>query len=770
MQSNSEKKHKHDAHCGCGHDHGHKHEDSCGHDYGHKHEDSCGHDHGHEHEDSCGHDHGHEHGDHCGHDQGHEDEDSCSPDHGHEHGDHSGHDHGHEHGDHCGHDHAHEHEDSCGCGHDHAHEAEDQCGCGHDHGHDDGCDCGHDHGHEHSKSELKKEITTLVCGAVLFVAGMVVEKVFGNELVAMIVLLLGYAVLGWEIIIAAAKSIFKGHAADETVLMSVATIGAISLADYAEAAAVMLFYRTGELLQDLAVGKSRRAIRETMDLRAEYARVLRDGEKLIAPDEVKVGERILIKPGERIPLDGVVLEGASRADYSAITGESVPKSIAAGEEVISGGINVSGAITVQVSKEFGQSTVARIMASVDDAVKGKPKIQNFITRFAKVYTPIVMVAAALVALIPIVFFHGDVAVWIERALIMLVISCPCALVLSIPLTFFAGLASSSSKGVMFKGANVMDALTGSKAYVLDKTGTVTKGVFKVIGVYAYNGFDKAEILDLAAAAERMSTHPLAEAIAEAGGADRTASDVTEMAGQGISAIVDGKKLLVGNKKLMISNGIALVAEEYTGTLAYVAVDGIFAGVIQVDDELRDGVADAIARLKKRGAVAMLTGDSTSSAQAVARRAGIDLVYAELMPEDKLKHMRAIREKYGPVVAVGDGINDAPLLAGADVGCAMGIRGTDAAVEAADMVLMKDDVQTLNEAHKVSRRTMGIARQNIWLALIIKTAVMALAVWGYAEMWMAIFADVGAALICVVNALRLLPTKKHTDVQKMVIKS
>ncbi|MEN6470098.1 MAG: heavy metal translocating P-type ATPase [Clostridiaceae bacterium] len=612
----------------------------------------------------------------------------------------------------------------------------------------------HDHACEHGGSELKKELAALAGGAVLFAIGLFLE----GTAAGFVLLLLAYALLGVQVVFRAVKGLFSGNFLDENMLMSVATFGALALGDTAEAAGVMLFYRVGELLQELAVDRSRRSIQAAIDMRPEKARVLRDGETEVEPELVEAGERILVKPGERIPLDGIVESGESYADHSAITGESAPVFLEVGSTAVSGGINKSGALTIRVTERYERSTVSRIMEAVEDAEKNKPKLQGFITRFSHVYTPAVIVLAALVAFLPPVLGMGELSVWVHKALLFLVISCPCALVLSVPLTFFAGLANASARGVLFKGANILETIARAKAFAFDKTGTLTKGVFRVTKIEPANGWSEKDILAYAAALERMSTHPVGRALAEADGAGYAAEGAEELVGRGMRGTVNGKAVLAGNAKLMELNGVAVTGAR--GTVVYVAIDGAYTGAVTVGDELKPGAAQAVKALKDRaGYVAMLTGDNEAAAHETANAAGVDEVYFSLLPEDKLTVMRRIREKRGTTVFVGDGINDAPVLAGADAGCTIGLTSTDAAVEAADLVLMRDDLSLLPQTVELSRRTLFTAKLNVALALFIKAAVMVLGLLGYAKMWMAVFADVGAALLCVLVALTLMPVRK-----------
>ncbi len=651
------------------------------------------------------------------------------------------------------------HEDHCaadGCcapssGHEHTHAHED------DHCEPDGCaacaSCAHEHGAE-QEHPLKLWLP-IVAGAALFAAGF-----FTDGLVHIILNLAAYVLLGAPVLLQAGKDIVRGQVFGESFLMGIATIGALALGDYDEAVAVMLFYRVGEYFQDLAVGRSRKSIRAVVGLRPETARAMRDGAwQVLNPSEVNIGEQVLINPGERIPLDGEVLSGESLVDFSALTGESVPVRVTSGREVMAGGINQTGPITVTVTRPASESAVSRVLRAVEDAAKGKPKLENFITRFARVYTPIVVGIAVLLAVIPPLAGLGAFSIWLHRALIFLVISCPCALVVSVPLTFFAGLANASSRGVLFKGANRMEQLAAVDAAVFDKTGTLTHGIFKVQQVLPANGLTEESLLKLAAAAEHHSPHPVGNAIRAAAGAYTPAEEVEEIAGRGVSASVSEKRVLVGNARLMQEHGIANFPAS-KGTVAYVAVDGAFAGVIVISDELKQDASDAIKKLNGMiGYTAILTGDAEVPAQEVANRTGVSGVYYKLLPEEKLTRMQEIRSTHGSVLFVGDGINDAPVLVGADIGMAIGGSGTDMAVEAADVVLLTPELNAIPDSISLSRRTMTIAKMNIAFAIAVKVTVMILGAFGIANMWMAVFADVGTTLICVLNALRLLPKRR-----------
>ena len=660
---------------------------------------------------------------------------------------HTKHDHGHN--SHCGCDHHHHHE-GCDCGHDHQHAG---CGCGHHHDHE-GCSCGHDHHHEehHHHEGGKKEMQTIVLGGALFVAGLLLDFLLPSIPLHIAAFVAAYLVLGRDVLETAAKNLVRGKVFDENFLMSLATLGAFAIGEFPEAVGVMLFYRVGEYFEHRAVERSRSAIMEAVDLRPETV-TLASGE-VIPAEKAKVGDLLLVRPGDRIPLDAVVAEGSSRIDTAPITGESVPVSVKAGDAVISGCVNLSGQLLIRAEKVLGDSMVSRILSSVENAAAGKPKIDRFITRFSRVYTPVVVLLALLTAVVPSLF-TGDWNYWVYTALSFLVMSCPCALVLSVPLAFFSGIGAGSRKGILFKDGISIEALAGVKAVVMDKTGTITKGDFTV-----KNGED--ELLAVSASCEQHSSHPVAVSIVSAakerGLTLRTPQELEEIAGHGICAKLDGKTVLCGNEKLMARYGIAVSADT-DGTLVWVAVDGKRLGAIRISDTLKEDAKEAVKALKDRGiSVAMLTGDTEASAKAVAAETGIDEVYARLLPEEKLNNLVSLRKKYGPVMFVGDGINDAPVLSGADVGAAMG-SGADAAIEAADVVFMTSKVSAIAESVGIAKQTQRIAWQNVVFALAVKAAVMVLGLLGGASMWAAVFADSGVAMLCVLNSIRLLYRKK-----------
>ena len=670
-----------------------------------------------------------------------------SHEHGHECG--CGHHHDHDHECSCGHHHDHNHECSCGHHHDHDHE----CSCGHHHDHDHECNCGHCHDHDHEHKDDGRK--TILLGAGLFAVGVLLNAV-GAGLVAIPVFLLAYLVLGREILTTAWKNLTKGHIFDENFLMSIATLGALLIQEWPEAVGVMLFYRVGEYFEHRAVERSRSQIMEAIDLRPEVVHLASGGE--IPAEQAKVGDLLLVRAGDRIPLDGVVVSGESRIDTAPITGEPVPVSVKSGDSVMSGCINTTGTLTLRVEKPLSESMVTRILDSVENAAASKPKIDRFITRFARIYTPVVVALAAIVAIVPSAI-TGNWSYWVYTALSFLVMSCPCALVLSVPLAFFAGIGTGSKQGILFKGGASMEALGGIKAVVLDKTGTITKGEFKVQQIAG--GLD---ILSLCASCEQQSTHPIAQSIVAAARERNmelfVPDGVEEISGRGIRAQVDGKTVLCGNEQLLKEHQVSVDRlDSVTGTRVLVAVDGRFVGYITISDTLKTGAKEAIQRLKNAGiTVAMLTGDAQEAAKAVGEAVGIDQVYARLLPHEKLEKLQTIRNERGAAMFVGDGINDAPVLAGADVGAAMG-SGADAAIEAADVVFMTSDVVAIPEAMEIARRTGRIAWQNVYFALTIKFLVVILGLLGYASMWLAVFADSGVAMLCVLNSIRMLYRKK-----------
>ena len=685
--------------------------------------------------------HHHDHGENCGcgHHHDHEEHHECGCGHHHDHEEH------HECG--CGHHHDHE----CGCGHHHDHEEHHECGCGHHHDHEHHHEHGHDHGH--AEDGLKG----ILIGAALFLVGLLTHH-FGLHIPMILVCLAAYVILGRNVVATALKNLTKGHVFDENFLMSIATIGAFFIGEYPEAVGVMLFYRVGEYFEHRAVERSRSQIMEAVDLRPETVNLLEDDQVRVIPAaEALVGDLLLVRPGDRIPLDGTVVRGESRIDTAPITGEPVPVHVEPGREVISGCVNGSGQIVIRVDKELSESMVTRILDSVENAAASKPKIARYITRFARVYTPVVVAVAAATAIIPSIA-TGNWNYWVYTALSFLVMSCPCALVLSVPLAFFSGIGKGSKMGILFKGGVSIEAMTKVKAVVMDKTGTITKGDFRVQKVAG--GHD---ILKLCVSCEQDSTHPIAQSIVAAA-KERNMElfrpdDLEEIPGQGIRATVDGKKILCGNDRLLRSAGIKFdpVVDE-SGSCVLVAIDDRFVGFLVIADTIKEGAKDAISRLKANGiATVMLTGDGEESAKNVAKEVGIDEVHAKLLPHQKLEQLRNIRRTKGAAMFVGDGINDAPVLAGADVGAAMG-SGADAAIEAADVVFMTSDVDAIPASLEIAKQTNAIAWQNVIFALVIKLIVMILGLMGHASMWLAVFADSGVAILCVLNSIRILYKK------------
>ena len=670
----------------------------------------------------------------------------------------------------------------------------------------------------------KKLLTRIIVALVLFVAIEVAAQTGvlaaafgtpGDVYAEFALFLIPYLIAGYDVIAGALRDLVHGHALDEDFLMTVATFGAFALVLFpdtephmAEGAAVMLFFQVGELFQSYAVDKSRQSIADMMDIAPEYANVMEEGKlKQIDPFELAPDDEFIVMPGERIPLDGTVLAGESQIDTAALTGESVPRTARPGVEVISGCVNLTGKIVVRATKPFEDSTVSRILELVENAAEKKARTENFITRFARVYTPIVVGVAAVLAIVPPLLFGGQWSDWILRGLTFLVVSCPCALVISVPLSFFGGIGGASRLGILVKGSNYLEALGSTETVVFDKTGTLTDGTFSVTELICAPGASEAKLIDIAAAAETFSTHPIAQSVrayrdslatGARSGSDKDANparpisdstaagarpesdattaaervrDVHEVSGQGVEAVVDERNVLVGNGKLMAAHGIAFTAVEAPGTVLYVAADGTYLGAIVIADTVKPDAARAIADLRAAGVkkTVMLTGDRAPVAQAVAATLGIDEVHAELLPQDKVAEVEALLEETerdtrgkGKLAFVGDGINDAPVLTRADIGIAMGAMGSDAAIEAADIVLMNDDPDDIARAIHLARRTMGIVWQNIVFALGVKFAVLVLAAFGVANMWMAVFADVGVAVIAILNAMRAMNVRRYLD--------
>lgn len=628
-----------------------------------------------------------------------------------------------------------------------------------------------------TKKQKKVLIRIIIASVLIILLKLVFHFVNVNKYVELIAFLVPYFIIGYDILKKAVYGIFNRQVFDENFLMAIATVGAIALGEYVEGTAVMLFYQIGELFQSYAVGKSRKNITALMDIRPDYANIEVDGKlEQVDPDDVEVGSVIVVKPGEKIPIDGIVVEGSSTLNTSALTGESVPRSAKEGEEVISGCVNLTGLLKIKTDKEFGDSTVSKILDLVENSSMKKSRSENFITRFAKVYTPAVCIGALALAVIPpvvnlVMGNSSEWSKWLIRALTTLVISCPCALVISIPLSFFGGIGGASSRGILIKGSNYLEILSKAKYIVCDKTGTLTKGVFEVTDVVTANSYQKEELLKLAAYAESYSTHPISKSIRNAYNKNidtNVISGIEEISGHGVCADIKGRKILAGNKKLMEQYGIDTTPtqsfiDKKTGTLVYVSVDGVYAGCIIISDIIKPTSAKAVKDLKKAGVkkVVMLTGDSKKVADAVGKQIGVDVVKSELLPADKVFEVEKLldeKEKNEVLAFVGDGINDAPVLSRADIGIAMGALGSDAAIEAADIVLMDDDPSKIATAMNISAKTLKIVHQNIVFALMVKFICLFLGAIGIANMWIAIFADVGVMVLAVLNATRCLVYK------------
>ena len=609
----------------------------------------------------------------------------------------------------------------------------------------------------------KRLLFRIIVAAVLFAAGSLLPL---GPTVEMGIFLVCYAVIGWDIVWKAVTNILHGQVFDENFLMTIATIGALILGEHSEGVAVMLFYQVGEWFQSYAVSKSRKSIASLMDIRPDYANVERNGKlEQVDPDEVNIGDTIVVKPGERVPLDGKIIKGTSALDTSALTGESMPRDVEPGMEVISGCINQTGILTIQTTKKYGESTVAKILDLVENASDKKGKTENFISRFARYYTPIVVFAAIALAILPPLVTGQPFSVWIYRALTFLVISCPCALVISIPLSFFGGIGGASKIGVLVKGSNYLESLAHTEVVVFDKTGTLTKGSFAVSQIKAID-MKEEQLLELAAYAEDYSNHPISQSIQKAYGKkidNSRISDVQEIAGHGVRAVIDGKTVLAGNAKLMNGENIVYTPSDAIGTVIYLACNGKYAGYIVIEDEVKADAPAAIRALKEVGVrkTVMLTGDADAVGKKVAQKLGLDQAYTELLPADKVDRVEAMLKQTsekGKLVFVGDGINDAPVLARADVGIAMGGLGSDAAIEAADVVLMTDEPSKISAVVRIARKTIRIANENIVFALGVKLLVLILGATGYANMWAAVFADVGVSVIAILNAIRAMRVK------------
>ena len=662
----------------------------------------------------------------------------------------------------CGHGQAHEHaneqihenkENTCGCKDEVCVCGHDGCGCGDD---EDGCGCGHDHTEKNSKVRL----ILLAVGAAVFGGAFFIPD---GHILQYPAFIAAYLLLGYDVLFAAGRNLTKGALLDENFLMSVSTIGAFCIGEPHEAVAVMLFYQIGECLQDMAAGNSRRSIRNLLNLKAETANLeTPNGVVSIAPESVQVGQILLVKPGEKFPLDGVLVEGETQADTAPLTGEPVPRVLRIGDEALSGAVNLTGAVRIRVTKAYKESTVAKIMEMVEQAQVRKAPAERFIRQFAKVYTPIVVGAAVLLAVVaPLILQDGAWAEWIRRALVFLVVSCPCALVVSVPLSFFSGIGALSRKGILVKGGSYVQTLAAVDTVVFDKTGTLTKGVFNVTEICPAAGVTEEALLAAAAAAEQFSNHPIAQSICAAYaaryGGHLPHGGAEELSGLGISARFGGDEILCGNGRLMAAHGLECMAFTGLGSVAHVAENGTYLGMLVISDVVREGAAALIPALKKAGItrVVMLTGDRKENAERFGNALGIKTVRAELLPDGKVKEIEELysNQKGCKIAFVGDGINDAPVLARVDVGIAMGGVGSDAAVEAADAVLMTDEPQKVAEAIRTAKNTMTIVRQNVAFSLVVKFAVLGLAVFGLANMWLAVFADVGVTLLAVLNAVR-----------------
>ena len=743
--SDTHEQHHHDEKCGCGHEHHHHHDEECG----------CGHEHHHHHDEECE----------CGHEHHHHHDEECE----------CGHEHHHHHDEECEreYEHHHHHDEECECGHEHHHHHDEECECGHEHHHhhrhDEECECGHDHHHAdentHNNSDktgkTNSELLVVITGAVLFAAAVILSKLTDMAVLSVLVFAAAYLVLGLDVLVSAAKGIVKGRVFNEKFLMSLATLAAFVLRDYPEAVGVMLFYKIGDYFEDKAVEKSRSSIMDALDMRPEKVTLIENNKTLsVSPEEVEPGDVILIKPGERIALDGEIEEGESSVDTSSLTGEHVPETVRPGDTVLSGSVNINGAIKLKVNKPIEESTASKILESVENAAAGKPKLDRFISRFANIYTPVVVIIALITAVIPSAV-TGDWHHWIYTAVTFLVISCPCAIVLSVPLTFFAGIGAGGKKGILFKSGSAIETMKTIKAVVMDKTGTVTNGTFSVNETETVGNTDEEELLSLCASAEANSLHPAAVSIvvkAKEKNVDiYDASDIEETAGMGIKAKVNQKTVICGNDRIMEKYGVdtGTYSNKSGKTDVLCAVDGKLEGIFHISDTIKPDSRDAIDYLKsKKIKTSILTGDTKESAEDVSKKTGVDEYFCKLMPQDKLSKMKELREKYGSVMFIGDGINDAPVLAGADVSAAMG-SGADAAVEAADIVFMNPGMKSVKRAFQIADDTNRIAMENIVFALLFKAAVMIFGILGLANMWFAVFADTGVALICVLNSVRVL---------------
>ena len=609
---------------------------------------------------------------------------------------------------------------------------------------------------------MKKEVIKVVIALILFLISLIIP--FENAWINIGIYIISYLIVGLDVLIEAIKNIFKGEVFDENFLMTIATIGAFAIGEYPEAVAVMLFYQIGEMFQSYAVDKSRKSIASLMDIRPDFANIKKNGSiEKVSPDKISIGDIIIVKPGEKVPLDGTIVDGNSMLDTSALTGESVPREVSIGDEVLSGSINQNGLIEIKVTKNFGESTVSKILDLVENASSKKSKSENFISKFAKYYTPIVVVIAVLLAIIPpIIFKETEFIQWLYRALTFLVVSCPCALVISIPLGFFGGIGGASKLGVLVKGSNYLEALSKTEVVVFDKTGTLTEGVFEVKKVNSVD-ITKEDLIKYAAYAESFSNHPIANSLKKAYGKDidnKKISETHELSGLGVNAVVDGNAVFVGNEKLMQEKNIEYIKCNEIGTILYVAINNQFKGTIIISDKIKADAKKAIEKLKKNNVkkIVMLTGDKKAVGESVAKELGLDEVYTELLPNNKVEKVEELmksKSKKGKLAFVGDGINDAPVLAISDIGIAMGGLGSDAAIEAADVVLMTDEPSKVVDAIKISKKTLKIVKQNIIFAIVVKILVLILSAIGLSNMWQAVFADVGVSVLAILNALRVL---------------
>ena len=689
----------------------------------------------------------------CAHE--HEAHDHCR-DHCHEH------EHGHDHHDHCcDHDHEHHHDHCCDRDHEHHH---GDC-CGHHHDHGDGCNCGHDHNHEQDPSEAKKELLTLAAGAVLLTAGLLLKLFLsGTPWVSTVVLLAAFIVVAAEIVVQAVNNIRRGDIFGESFLMAIAGIGAVIIGEIPEGVMVFLLYRLGEYLQTKAVSSSRKSISALLDVRPDHANLLEDGQsREVEASQVQVGQTILVRPGEKVPLDGTVLEGASQLDTAALTGESMPRDIAPGQPVMAGCINLSGALEIRVEKSFGESTASKILEMVEHASEKKAASEKFITRFARVYTPIVCLAAVIVAVLPPLLGLMPWSRSVYSALCFLVISCPCALVISVPLSFFAGIGRASREGVLVKGGNHLETLAEAQIVAFDKTGTLTEGRFSVSDCLLADGVSREMLLELAAQAECRSTHPIAQSILAAYGKpldEAALEDYQEVSGHGVSVTAGSRRILAGKRDYLLEAGVSLPEVPSTAaTAVYVAADGVYQGAVLLRDTPKRDAKAAISALRALGVqkTAMLSGDSKPVVEEIAREIGLDQATGELLPQDKLEELNRLRGQLtgkGRLLYAGDGINDTPVLASADIGIAMGGLGADAAIETADVIIMGDEPSKIASGIRIARRTSRIATENIVFAIAVKVLVMILSVTGHVELWAGVFADVGVCMLCVLNTLRI----------------